>query len=736
MPERNWLDNLRALFTDRLWTVWKAFRTGPAVVERAEQDWGHDQTVFAPEAYGEYIATSAAVYACANLRAKNLAKLPLRLWRINAHGKRQETAAGELYELLQKVNPYWTFGRLVRMTELARCLWGNGYWMLERGRTGRRPPSEIWWARPDRVKVLPHPVDYISGFVFENLGERIPFLPGEVVWLRMDNPIDEFSGLSPLASARLSADLGTAGLRSNKNLFDQGLQLGGIIAPDDPNTRWDAEKVKEIEGFIAKRLKGVDKAHRWAVFSGGIKATPLGVNPKDAEFINQMKWSLGDVARVYLIPPELVGDHEHATYSNIDQAYKGFWSDCLEPEAAELAEEITEQLLPLFPGQADLAEFDFSGVPALQEDRSEVVKQMATLWAMAVPLNKLLEEFMPQLLPAAGGGYPWGEMGYLPGAVQPTESTVLPAPAEPPPATPQEGVERALRLVAELKALPEPTTKALEYGCPEHERRWKAFTRRTDRHEAKWQAALADLFARQQESVLARLEAGKPLKGALPVEDEPFDRAKWGKRFKQLGLPLLREILDEAGAETVDDLAVATSWNVSNPAVVRWLEGRAQRFARQVNETTWQQLRQSLAEGIGSGEGSEQLVDRVRAVFREATTARAQNIARTETTGAANAGSLLAAKQVEDGGAKVLKGWLAALDERTRETHREAHRRYQAKPIPLGEDFRVGAGNGPAPGQIGLAEEDCQCRCTVTYEIVEETNDGRLGATGAGRAGG
>jgi len=51
----------------------------------------------------------------------------------------------------------------------------------------------------------------------------------------------------------------------------------------------------------------------------------------------------------------------------------------------------------------------------------------------------------------------------------------------------------------------------------------------------------------------------------------------------------------------------------------------------------------------------------------------------------------------------VVKGkvWLAALDDRTRETHVQAHGQERA----LDEDFEVGAGSGPAPGQIGLPEE-------------------------------
>ena len=65
------------------------------------------------------------------------------------------------------------------------------------------------------------------------------------------------------------------------------------------------------------------------------------------------------------------------------------------------------------------------------------------------------------------------------------------------------------------------------------------------------------------------------------------------------------------------------------------------------------------------------------------------------------------------------KKWLAALDARTRESHLAAHKKYQAEPIGLKENFVVGSGRGPAPGQLGVAQEDINCRCVI-QPVVEE----------------
>lgn len=697
----------------------KAFRVGQAVVDRFETGWGHSQDTYAPEAYGNYLATSVAVYACAQLRAKNLASLPLRLWKTNARGERTEVVRGKLWDLLHKVNPFWTLGRLVRMTELSLSLWGQAYWVLERGQSGKGVPSEIWWVRPDRMTPIPDATGYLTGFVYTHNGERLLFRPDEVLWFRYDNPLDEFSGLSPIAPARLSIDTGYDALRSNRAVFSQGLQMAGLVTPENKDTNWTKAQTDSLREMLDRRFKGVDKAHKVAVLSHAAKFASVTLSPKDAEFLGLLKWSLEDVCRVYDVPLDLMGGQR--TYENVDAAQEALWRHALLPEASMLGEEITEQLLPLFPGEADVAEFDASGVSALQEDRSEIVTQMHQLWQMGVPLNRLLQEFQPNLLPPGQQGYPWGEVGYLPMALQPAGGApALPAPAAGEADQDQDGgsvrdeAQRALRMVEWLLA-DGRVCKAAEFGSAEHERGWKAFTRRTDRHEERVVETLRELFRRQQESVLARVRESKAVSKdddvALP--EQPFDKARWGKEFKTQVTPLFRDALEDAADETLEELRVSINFDLDNPDVVRWLERRAQRFARQVNDTTWDTLKRTLGEGEQAGDSILELAERVRQVFTTASTSRATMIARTEVVAASNAGGLLAAEQ---SGVVEMKEWWSSLDERVRETHREAH----GQTRKLDEDFQVGNGSGPAPGQIDLAEETIQCRCTLTWVLKED----------------
>lgn len=698
----------------------KAFRLGPASVDGFETTFGHDQTRYAPEKYGDYAATNAAVYACSNIRAKNLAKLRLRIYKRTANGERVEVTSGRLFDLMRSVNEFWTFRRLVRMTEMSLCAYGQAFWILENGVAGRTAaqvaPKELWWANPAKMKVVPDPVGYLKGYLYEDQGNTLAFDPADVIWLKYDNPVDEFAGLSPIASARLAIDTAAGAMRSNRQIFDSGMMLSGVIGPADKTSSLTREQAEQLSQMLERRFKGADKAHRTAVLTQPISFTPLNLTPKDAEFMSIMNWGVREVCTVYGVAPQLIGDQTHSTYSNYEQAAKALWTDTLLPEARFLADEITEQLVPLFGTEADEVEFDTSDIETLQEDRAEVIDQITKLVGIGVPLNRALQELAPRFLPPGETGYAWGDAAWLPATLVPVSDGSAPTPTTPAPAP-----VKALQAIEwPTLALPSPapvvevTSKAwVEYGSVEHQKIWKAFTDRTDKHEARFMAALREYFRRQGDSVNAKLRA-KAIKDAGDAQADPFDLAAWNRQLRALGLPLIGATMEDGGQATLDDLNIAMSFDLGDPRAVTILEGRAQRFARAVNETTWNTLQLSLAAGLAVGEDIPTLQQRVAQVFTDAATWRTEAIARTEVIGASNAGSLEGAKQ---SGVVTGKNWLAALDARTRETHVVAHRDARNRNVPLDADFHVGGDTGPAPHQLPSAKQVVNCRCTMTYEV-------------------
>lgn len=263
---------------------------------------------------------------------------------------------------------------------------------------------------------------------------------------------------------------------------------------------------------------------------------------------------------------------------------------------------------------------------------------------------------------------------------------------------------------------PEPRPRAPSYpdfGSSEHRRVMRARDDALAPHERRIGATARALLERQRESMLDKLKGQRAhSRMSLAEVAALFNRARWVREFREAMRPELARVVDDAGGRMFDDLSAPGSFDPGAPPVLNFLRASSQRFAVEVNETTWERLKESLAEGIDQGEDIPALSSRVSAVMADRIRSAPETIARTETLRAYSGGSQLAAKQT---GLELDKTWLTALDERVRKSHAAAH----GQTVGLDDDFRVGGASGPGPGLMGVAGEDINCRCTVVYSEVE-----------------
>ena len=229
-------------------------------------------------------------------------------------------------------------------------------------------------------------------------GQKLWFEPDEVIWFRYPNPIDEFSGLSPIAAARLSVDYANGALKSNMNLFKNGNQMGGVMWPKARIL--STEQAQEIENQVDRRTRGVDKAHRWNFFRFEIEAKEFGVTPKDAEFLGGLRFTLEEVCRAYHWPQDLVGGQR--TYENFNAAMRAAYTHSVIPSSKFITDELKEKLLPMFNAEADEIELDDSDIAVLQEMETDAwSREKDQIQLGALTINEWREK--KGLEP-----YPWG----------------------------------------------------------------------------------------------------------------------------------------------------------------------------------------------------------------------------------------------------------------------------------------------------------------------------------------
>ncbi len=167
-----------------------------------------------------------------------------------------------------------------------------------------------------------------------------------------------------------------------------------------------------------------------------------------------------------------------------------------------------------------------------------------------------------------------------------------------------------------------------------------------------------------------------------------------------------RAAVAEFGADAMAEAGVNIAFDLDNPRAVEFIDATAADRSNLINGTTEKNLRATLSEGVSAGDTQRALIARVQAAVKDATAARADMIARTETTRAAGFATeegMLQSNLTE-------KEWLAVQDDRTRDTHFEMDGQKQ----PVGEPFLSPDGHdADYPGNFGIAGEDINCRCVV-----------------------
>ena len=352
--------------------------------------------------YGRYMATSPSVYAAVKLRADAVTRPPSLVYRHDGGGggerlRTRVEATHPVVRLLDRVNPWYTRGDLWRATEIYLCLWGSAFWAIERGDDGE---PELWPLRPDRMAVIPDRQRYVRGFVYRGSATPVAYTPDEIVWLRYFNPMEELAGLSPLAPARLSADMGHEGLLFNRNLLRNSARPDFLLLT---NQEMNETELEEFYVRWESRYQGAANSYRPAVASAVRDVKTLGLTHRDLDFIQGLRWSLEEVSRTYGVAKVLLGDFERATYANVQAAERMFWRNTIVPEVRFFEEQLNSVLLPRLGYPELTVEFDLSVIEALQEDEnSRVQRETALLDRGVLTINEVRRE---RNLPEV----PWGD---------------------------------------------------------------------------------------------------------------------------------------------------------------------------------------------------------------------------------------------------------------------------------------------------------------------------------------
>ena len=304
-----------------------------------------------------------AVYSCVRILSEAVAGLPLHLYRYKESGSKEKAVAHPLYFLLHdEPNTEMTsfIFRETLMTHL--LLWGNAYAQIIRNGKGevvalyplmpnrmtvdRDDNGQLYYeyqtssdeprdiSRKNTVRLKPYDVLHIPGLGFDGL-----------------------VGYSPIAMAKNAIGMSIACEEYGAKFFANGATPGGIL--EHPGTVKDLQRVMDSWNSA---FGGSSNSNKVAVLEEGMKYTPISISPNEAQFLETRKFQIDEIARIFRVPPHMIGDLEKSSFSNIEQQSLEFVKYTLEPWLVRWEQSINRSLLSMDEKNTYFAKFNVDGL--------------------------------------------------------------------------------------------------------------------------------------------------------------------------------------------------------------------------------------------------------------------------------------------------------------------------------------------------------------------------------------
>jgi HK97 family phage portal protein len=215
---------------------------------------------------------------------------------------------------------------------------GNAFAIV--GRNGRGEPGSILPVDSSSIEV----VDEEGPYLYRAYG-----LDGAATMLRPEEVIhvpglgDGIVGQSVLTYARETIGLGIAAEEYGARFFTNSARPAGVVEAQNELSETAAENLRDSFDRI---YAGLGNVHRTAILEEGATYKRIGVTPEEAQFLETRKFTVTDVARVFRVPPHMIGDLEHGTFSNIEHESLNFVVHSIRPWLVRFEQEYNRKLFP------------------------------------------------------------------------------------------------------------------------------------------------------------------------------------------------------------------------------------------------------------------------------------------------------------------------------------------------------------------------------------------------------
>jgi HK97 family phage portal protein len=266
----------------------------------------------------------ATVLACVSAISSALSSLPAFVYRVTSDGK-QEDNAHPLTRLIRNgPNERQTWVDFIEWVAASALLRGNALAELRTDGGGRLTALiPIPWEFVS-VQMLPsgrlaYDIVETVGF-YGATGRQRRLLEGEVLHLR-DRSDDGLIGRSRLSRAAAVVSNALSIQEFTNSLYENGVNPSGVLESDQKISQVSMDRLKvQFKNAFA----GPSKTARAMILEQGLKWKPITISPEDAELLQSRRFTGEELARLYNVPPPIIGDLTHGTFTNSETLIRFF----------------------------------------------------------------------------------------------------------------------------------------------------------------------------------------------------------------------------------------------------------------------------------------------------------------------------------------------------------------------------------------------------------------------------
>lgn len=264
---------------------------------------------------------ASAVMACVTMLAEDVAKLSPRVWRRSDDGSRTEARDHYLYELLYRPNAWQNWMEFCEQMQCSLIMRGNAYAVISRN--GRGQPVKLVPVNADWVALWEAP----TGELFYRVTPQGLHLMAELRGLPFLIPFEDmlhirgFSmngllGVSRIVLAREAIGLFLAQEQQAARWMGNAARPSGLLTTDNKLADGAAER---MAADWRSSMSGLQNSGKTPVLEQGVKWQSISMTGEDMEFIASRQFQLQEIARVFRIPPHMIGELSRSTNNNITQ---------------------------------------------------------------------------------------------------------------------------------------------------------------------------------------------------------------------------------------------------------------------------------------------------------------------------------------------------------------------------------------------------------------------------------